>query len=148
MSAPITIRNMNTFDVDAVFALGMNSFMENWSRDQYLYEVEENPVSRQLVATSDGEVIGFLVYWITFSSSTVCQIAVKKEFQNRGIASKLLNEMEKELKKEEVETITLEVKVNNLPAIALYKKDKYEAITIKKGYYSDGTDALYMMKVL
>ena len=62
----------------------------------------------------------------------------------------LLGQMIKdcESKEDVVEFITLEVRVSNAPAIAFYKKHKFSEITIKKNYYSDGEDAIYMVRSL
>ena len=52
------------------------------------------------------------------------------------------------MQKQRVEFITLEVRKGNFAAIALYKKEGYDEITVKKMYYDDGEDAIYMMRSL
>ena len=47
-----------------------------------------------------------------------------------------------------VETVTLEVRESNLKAINLYTKNGYERVIVKPKYYSNGEDALYMVKRL
>ena len=61
----------------------------------------------------------------------------------------ITDEMEeafKEMDKEEVSTISLEVRVTNEPAIKFYEKIGFKKITIKEHYYDDGEDAIYMVK--
>jgi ribosomal-protein-alanine N-acetyltransferase len=48
--------------------------------------------------------------------------------------------------KEPVSWITLEVRPSNQAACALYLKNGWQQVTIKKGYYPDGEDALYMVR--
>ena len=47
-----------------------------------------------------------------------------------------------------VENVTLEVRESNQAAINLYKKNGYEEVVIKKHYYSNGENAIYMVKRL
>jgi len=49
--------------------------------------------------------------------------------------------MEELIKK--MKDITLEVKENNYPALALYKKFQFKQVAIRKGYY-EGTDGILM----
>ena len=46
---------------------------------------------------------------------------------------------------EGVTSITLEVRVSNVAAIKLYENNGFEKKLVKKGYYSDGEDAYFMM---
>lgn len=110
------------------------------------YEVNENPVSKILVIKDDSKIVGYLDYWITFDSSTIFKIIIKKEYRAQGLASLLLERMFEDLKENEVLFSTLEVRVSNENAIKLYKKFGYEKITIKEKYYKDGEDAIYMVR--
>ena len=91
-------------------------------------------------------IVGFLVYWILFDNAQICNICVIDECKKRGIASKLFDIAEEDFKKNECFTITLEVRVSNVPAISLYEKRGFTKVCIRKGYYNDGEDAYYMMK--
>ena len=88
---------------------------------------------------------------VTFTSSTISQIAVKKAYRKRNLGTLLLNQMLEHLNKqypEEVETITLEVRKHNAAAIAFYEKNGFEAVLIKPHYYDNGDDAIYMIRRL
>lgn len=115
-------------------------------KEDIYYEINENPVSNFLVSLIDNKIIAYIDYWITFDSSTIFKLCVKKSYRNKKIATLLLNEMFKDLKSKECLYSTLEVRVNNIPAINLYKKFKYKEVDVKKGYYSDFSDALYMVR--
>lgn len=144
------VRKMLPSDLDAVAKIEEDTFSNPYTREQLAYELNENPVSGMYVAVVDHEVVGFIDFMITFNSSTIVQIAVKEEFKRKGVGNLLLGQMVKdcESKEDVVEFITLEVRVSNAPAIAFYKKHKFVLITTKKHYYSDGEDALYMVRNL
>ncbi len=144
------IRKATIDDIDEILLME-TLFVKPYTREQVRYEIEENPTSNILVAVKDDDlkfVCGFIDFWITFDSATICQIAVKKEFQNQGIASMLLNESYMILKANDVLFYTLEVREHNTNAVNLYLKHGFTKVTIKEQYYANGENAIYMMKGL
>ncbi len=138
-------------DFDAVQALENECFKEPYSTEELLYEFKENPVNKIIVAEQDGKVVGFIDFLITFTSSTIMQVAVTKDCRKNGIGTQLLSEMEKSFPKEIddlVETITLEVRESNEAAKNLYLKNGYKIVVTKSNYYKDGENAIYMLKRL
>lgn len=138
-------------DFEQVLEIENECFKQPYSRKDLEYEFNENPVNKIIVAESEGKIIGFIDFLITFNSSTIMQVAVTNKFRGQGIATQLLSEMEHSFPKEIddiVETITLEVRESNEAAKALYLKNGYELVVVKKNYYKDGENALYMLKRL
>lgn len=60
----------------------------------------------------------------------------------------MLEELIKIAKDRKLKDITLEVNINNIPAINLYKKYSFEEVGIRKKYYNNIDDALIMTKKL
>ena len=143
------IRKATIEDVDEIFSME-SLFASPYKKEAIKYEMLENPTSNILVATSDDSkiVYGFIDFWITFDSATICQLAVKNEYQNKGIASMLLNESYMILRANDVLFYTLEVRESNVKAINLYKKHGFVKVIVKEQYYSNGENAIYMMKGL
>lgn len=138
-------------DFEAVQEIENECFKEPYSTQELKYEFEENPVNKIIVAEKDGKVVGFIDFLVTFNSATIMQIAVTKEFRGKGIATQLLAEMEKSFPEQLddlVESITLEVRVSNQPAVNLYTKNGYKIVVVKSHYYKDGENAIYMVKRL
>lgn len=138
-------------DFEQVLEIENECFKQPYTRKELEYEFKSNPVNKIIVAEEEGKVIGFIDFLITFNSSTIMQVAVTNKFRGQGIATHLLSEMEHSFPKEIddlVETITLEVRESNEAAKALYLKNGYELVVIKKNYYKDGENALYMLKRL
>ncbi len=145
----IEIRKATLNDLDAIYEIEQSSFVNPWKKSDIEYELTTNPVNVFLVAVDDNAVVGYLDFLITFNSASIVQIATKSTVRNRHIATSLLNEMLKILPSEgdeKVEFVTLEVRQSNAIAIEMYKKFGFEFITIKKNYYANGEDALYMVK--
>lgn len=138
-------------DFEEVLEIENECFIDPYSRESLEYEFNENPLNKIIVCKDDNKVVGFIDFMITFNSATISQIAVKNEYRKQGIATKLLIEMEKCFPsdiEDIVENVTLEVRESNQAAINLYKKNGYEEVVIKKHYYSNGENAIYMVKRL
>ena len=144
-----TVRPMKEKDLNVVMYLENTCFVSPWGLKDLKYELNDNPVSNLWVIESDlTGVVGFVDYWITFDSATVCQICVNPVYQRKGLGSLLIEEMIKDCKTARVNSITLEVRDHNIAAIKLYEKHGFKNTIVKEGYYTNGDNALYMIKEL
>ena len=140
---------MNEKDLNVIMYLENTCFVAPWGLKDVQYELNDNPVSNLWVIESDlTGVVGFVDYWITFDSATVCQICINPVYQRKGLGSMLIEEMIKDCRTENVRNITLEVRDHNLAAIKLYEKHGFKKTIVKEGYYTNGDNALYMIKEL
>lgn len=105
------------------------------------YKVSINPFTKILVYIINDEIVGFLDYSLIYDRIEIDYIFVKSEFRNQKIAYKLIRYM----MNENYTNITLEVNINNIYAIKLYKDLGFEIISIRKNYYN-GIDG-YLMEV-
>lgn len=150
----MTIRPIKESDFSQYQEIENESFIDPYSEKDLLYQMNENPVNKILVITDEKDkekILGFIDYMVTFNSASICQIAVRKEYRHRGYAKMLLKAMEDTFIKEgdeKVEFITLEVRVSNTDAVRLYQRNGYEFVTIKKNYYKNGENAMYMVKAV
>ena len=90
----------------------------------------------------NGNYVGFLVIDVIYDRCEIIDIFVINEFRNNKIATNMINMIEQKFK---IDNITLEVNINNVNAISLYKKLGFKKVSIRKGYYN-GCDALLMLK--
>ena len=148
----ITVRPMEERDLPAVLEVENLCFKKPWEKKDFLYEMHENPYSNpwvlELGNTDESivSVVGFCVYWQTFDSATICQIAVHPTLQRKQLGSVMMDEIITDCFAKRVQTLTLEVRKSNIKAINFYKKHGFEEIVIKPHYYDDGEDAIYMSR--
>lgn len=116
-----------------------------WSLQNYVEDFENNVCSYILVAEQDEKIVGYIDFWIMFEQATIAKIAVLEPLRKYGIGNILLQEALAIMDQEGVTSVTLEVRVSNIAAIKLYEKNGFEIKLVKKGYYSDGEDAYFMM---
>jgi [ribosomal protein S18]-alanine N-acetyltransferase len=142
------IRKMKEDDILAVTSIEMGAFSSPWPEKEIRYELKENPVAEIYVAVVEDEVVGYIDFMITFNSATINRLAVNESYRKNGIGQALLDKMVEvcHQQKDPVEFITLEVRPSNEAATNLYLKNGWSQVTIKKGYYSNGEDALYMVR--
>lgn len=142
----IEVRDMVNSDLDRIMEIEKLCFKAPWGRDDLYREINDNKLSVMQVITIDGLVVGFCDYWNTFDSGTICQIAIHPDYQKQKLGSKLLEEVLKDAKAKKIRTLTLEVRASNEKAINFYKKFGFKITLVKEAYYSNGEDAIYMIK--
>ena len=148
----VTVREMEDKDLPAVMEVENLCFKHPWKKEDFIHEIHENPYSNpwvlELGNTDESvvSVVGFCVYWQTFDSATICQIAVHPYLQRRQLGSAMMDEIINDCYAKRVRTLTLEVRKSNVKAIGFYKKHGFEEVVVKPHYYEDGEDAIYMMR--
>lgn len=140
----VAIREYGVRDFKDVLEIDAEAFnSRNPSYDVYIYLTYS---SNFLVADIGGKVIGYIVTMDMGVDSKIMSFAVKKEFRRKGIGYMLLKEVIKRCKEKGKQRILLEVRVSNVAAQKLYKKNGFETVDILPAYYSDGEDA-YLMEL-
>lgn len=148
----VNIRPMEVKDLPAVLEIEKLCFKDPWTKEQFLYEINENEYSNpwvvELSSTSNDivSVVAFCVWWQTFDSATICQIAVHPGIQRRQLGSAMMDEIINDAYAKRVMTLTLEVRRSNEKAINFYTKHGFKTAVVKPQYYTDGEDALYMTR--
>jgi len=101
------------------------------------------------VAELEGRIAGFIMANIKKKSRAhIITLDILPDFRRRGLASRLLKLLEKELINKGVNSISLEVNVDNKTAINLYEKWGYTKIKRLRNYYMNRRDAYFMEKEL
>lgn len=142
----VVIRDLQVNDLDKVMEIENLCFVAPWKLEDIKRELLENKFANLLVAEVNGVVVGYVDFWITFDSATICQIAVHPSYQRQSIGSELLKEVIKECYAKKVFVMTLEVRESNIKGINFYKKHGFKLCVTKENYYSNGENALYMIK--
>ncbi len=140
------IRPMETEDLPEILALENELFPESpWPREEFLYEMNDNPFSFLFVEVQDGVIAGYLDYWIMYENAQLCNIGVRTSYKRRGIGRKLLNYCIEQAQIAGCEYLSLEVRKSNTPAIRLYESAGFIDAAVRKNYYEDGEDARLMV---
>ncbi|MDD6223759.1 MAG: ribosomal protein S18-alanine N-acetyltransferase [bacterium] len=120
-------------------------FPQVFSKDSVKKRKVDNSFTKYFTYKIDDRIVAFINYDIIYERAELININVIESYQNHHIGSKLIEYMIKDCTRNKVNSITLEVKINNRNAIHLYKKKGFVEVAIRKGYYQ-GIDAVLMEK--
>lgn len=109
------------------------------------FDIKTTTYSKIIGYEMDNKIIGFLVYDLIYERCEIEYIAVLNEYRNKKIASQLLEYAINDCKLNNVINISLEVNVNNISAINLYKKFDFKIEAIREKYFNND-DAYLMVK--
>ncbi len=139
---------MRKNDLDKILIIEEDSFGTPWSKDAFLHELE-NQYAYYLVALINNNIVGYIGAWLIFDEAHITTLAIIKDFKRRGLATHILEEFFKNVRKKSISKATLEVRVSNIAARSLYSKEGFIEVGLRKKYYSNNNeDALIMWKEL
>jgi [ribosomal protein S18]-alanine N-acetyltransferase len=143
-----TLRRLGLDDLDALEPIERVSYPTPWSRAMFVTELTK-PSSRSLAAVVEetGELAGYLILSRYVDAWHVMNVAVAPAHRRRGVASALLRRLFAETGVDEQRGYTLEVRVSNEAAIALYERFGFRSSGLRPGYYTDNReDAIIMWR--
>jgi len=141
----LVIQPMRVSDLDEVMVIEEYSFPSPWSRNVYEMDITRNAHSRFFVARrrANNELVGYIGSWLAGDECHIGTIATKREHRSRGVARALIAHTAALALKEDCAYIILEVRVNNLAAVNLYRTLGFEQVGRRRGYYIDtGEDGI------
>lgn len=139
------IRAMTAADTDAVCGIEKTEFGDPWDHAAVSAELCKD-YSRYLVYDQSGEVLGYAGLWCLYETAELVRIAAARKRQ--GIGGALMAALTAAAREAGCGRIMLEVRADNAPARALYKKYGFAEISVRRGYYGSGVDAVIMEKSL
>ena len=143
MSA-VDVRPMRWPDIEPVHRLESELFtVDPWSIEQFWSELAQQ--SRAYAVAVDGErIIGYAGAFLLAPDSDVQTIAVSPRDQGRGVGAILLTWLIEQAVAQGCRQMLLEVRSDNVPAIAMYERFGFERISVRRDYYERGVDAVIM----
>lgn len=140
----IILREMQIKDIPEVAEIERASFTAPWSETSFFNEVMK-PGSVSRVAGFSGRVVGYICAGRVLDEGHILTIAVHNDYRRRGIASALVGNVVKSLKRDLCRFIFLEVRSSNDEAKKMYEKFRFRPVGTRKNYYSSPVeDALIM----
>ena len=123
-------------DLGGLIAVEQASFLNPWTREMYVAELQNPDVSRLLVAKdSDGRIVGFCGFWLVLDELHINNLAVLPEYRRQGVASIILNRVFDDGRRAGARRATLEVRRSNEIAQRLYTRFGFAVAGVRRGYY-------------
>ena len=142
------IRRLSLPDLDPIVAIENAVYPTPWSRSMFAGELAKpSSVSLGAFDAEAGGLVAYLIVSRYVDAWHIMNVAVHPECRRQGVASRLLDELFELTAGDPRRGYTLEVRVSNATAIALYERFGFEPSGIRRGYYTDNReDALIMWK--
>jgi len=139
---------MNASHVSAVAELEKLCFSAPWSERSIASELQ-NEYSLWLVEEREGVAVAYVGSQSCPPEADVMNVAVAPAFRRQGIGEGLMVALMDALRDKGMESVTLEVRASNSPAISLYDRLGFTEVGRRPNYYTDPReDALIMRKEL
>lgn len=150
-----TLRKYRREDFERLLELDRACFIEGiaYNADEMRYFLSM-PSAITLVGVETDEIWGFIVAdhfrqrRASRSMGRIITIDVAPQARHGGLGTLLLATAEEELKRTGCDYVSLEVAVDNDPALRFYKKHSYSVLKVLPRYYLESIDGLLMGKKL
>lgn len=143
----VVFRPLRMRDLGAIDQIERRAYPTPWSRSMFASELSKASSICLGAFAEDTSLLGYLIIARYVDAWHVMNIAVDPEYQRRGIATMLLEELFEVTASDGLRGYTLEVRVSNTGAIKLYESLGFKGRGVRRGYYTDNReDALIMWK--
>tara|TARA_B100001121_G_C18324077_1_gene450135 strand:+ start:84 stop:515 length:432 start_codon:yes stop_codon:yes gene_type:complete len=140
----INIRKIDSKNSKSCYELDLKS-IKHWNQNQWEKELEKDYINAMGIFLNNS-IIGVCVIHKIYDEAEIRYLSIHPSYQKRGLGKKLINQIMKECKNENIKRIFLEVSIKNKQALSFYKNSGFKTIDIRKNYYKDGSDALIKEK--
>lgn len=138
---------MEPGDIPEVMALERAAYSKGWPATAFERELTQNAMARYVVLreSGTGRMLAFGGLWLMVGEAHIVTVAVIPEEQRRGYGRAVVHGLIELAADSGMEAATLEVRVSNEAARALYRTYGFYEVGSRKRYYSDnGEDAVIM----
>lgn len=145
----VALRDARSCDLERLLALEAMFPGDRLSARQFRRHLS-SPTARLRVAEFDGALAGYALLFVRRGSAVarLYSIAVDPAQRGAGLGALLLADVEQLARNAGRGILRLEVRADNVAAIALYRRAGYREQGRIPGYYEDGCDALRFDKAL
>jgi [ribosomal protein S18]-alanine N-acetyltransferase len=155
MSSEICFRDYRATDLEAMFQLDEACFAEEFrfDRESMREFAEEQNALIRIAEKVGGQIVGFVIVHVervaTGWRAYVVTLDVAAECRKKGLARRLMREVEASAMAAGVQWMQLHVFTGNAGAICFYERLGYERISRQKAFYGEaGLDAFVYGKEL
>ncbi len=138
----VGVRRLAYSDLPAVISIERRSFPTPWSLAMFVLELSK-PSGICLAASAGDELLGYVICSRYDQVWHLMNIAISPDHRGTGVAGRLMRRLIEEAGGKL--PFTLEVRVSNQRAIAMYEHFGFRSAGVRPRYYHDnGEDALIM----
>jgi len=142
------IRPFQPADLPTVLRLEQRCFGdEAWSSDEFAWMYYDGP-DLFFVAVISHRLVGYICGVVEDGEGYIGSIGVDPDVRRLGLGAALFNTFKAQAIPQGAQTISLHVRPDNAPAMALYRKLGFAVAALVPDYYGEAQPGLYMRLVL
>ena len=141
----ISYERMKLEHIPAVALLERENFSLPWSENAIGEELDR-PLSLWLVAVDGEEVVGYIGSQIVPDEADMMNVAVREDHRRMGIGRELVSRLISCLQEQGVRSLSLEVRVSNAPACALYESMGFSVVGRRPNYYQRPKEDAFILR--
>jgi len=139
------IRSMNLSDLDQVCEIEIEAFSHPWTKEDFEIELQSNPYAHYFVLVDNEVIKAYIGVWLIYERAQITTIAVKEDFRAQGLSKILMKFLDTLCIENNIEEVSLEVRISNIKAINLYHRFGFIKKGIRKDYYQDNHEDAFLM---
>jgi len=128
------ISHLNSADIPRLFYLERKCLSFPWP--EKAFENCCDKMHRTWKIEAGSEMVGFLITRYVLAEAEILRLTIAPKYRRKGCAEALLNTCFSDASAQGIETLFLEVRESNTPAITLYEKAGFKPFAARKAYYS------------
>jgi ribosomal-protein-alanine N-acetyltransferase len=141
----VVVAPMRSRDLRGVLRIEEAVFAAPWSHRLFAEELAQRTSRAYRVAWVGTDIVGFAGLMAIDDEAHVNNVAVDPAWQGRGMGAVLILDLVRVALTRGLRHLTLEVRVGNEPALALYRRFGLSPVGVRPNYYPEtGDDALVM----
>ena len=142
----VSVRMPQLGDVHALEQAERVCFDDPWPGQFFASEMFAPGRFHRLLVDPAGDLVGYLFSAWQYLDLHLLKIATMPHYRRSGLARRLMAMAEDHVVAMGGDSITLEVRTSNVPALALYDALGYRRVGSRRHYYPNGEDAIVMTK--
>lgn len=141
----IEIAPMRRRHLRRVLSIESRVYPRPWSTSLFLSELAQKNTRTYLVARHEGIVVGYAGIMFLPQEAHITNIAVDPDFHGHKVGTRLMLKIVTEALARGSDRISLEVRITNRVAQAMYEKFGFSVAGVRKGYYVETHEDAYVM---
>ena len=148
MSDRFAVRAPQLGDARDLARVDIDCFPDPWPAQFFVSEILADGRFNRLLVDPAGRMTAYLFCAWQYLDLHILKVATLPEFRRSGLARRLMQFAENHAVEMSGESLTLEVRCDNLSAITMYENLGYARQGVRAHYYPNGDDALIMTKMV
>jgi len=115
-----------------------------WQRLLHLFD-HDRFFGEEIPSPPKEYIVGIAGFWMMADEAHITTLAVRDAYRRQGIGERLLIQVIEMAAQLNANMVTLEARISNKQAQALYEKYEFQKVAVRRAYYTDnGEDAVLM----